>query len=478
MTKYREILRMASEDFSQHMIAETLQVSRNTVRKVVQTALDMHLDWTSILRQGLEEDQVRNRLFPKEDSKDPFFPLNCEYMQKELGKTGVSLQILWLEYSDKARCMGKRAYKYSRFCDIYREYSQESRATMHIPRTPGRDVEVDWAGKTGFLKDPATGELVPVYIFVATMSYSQYSYAEGFLSMDLDSWLTAHIHLFEFLGGVPKNIIPDNLKTGVKKPSFYEPEIQKNYQELAEHYSTFIIPARVRKPRDKANVEAAVNQVANNLLGKVRNQTFFTLKEFNQVVQAHITGFNTHAFQKKTGSRSTLFQEEKDLLTPLPKMRYEMAIWKIATVQTNYHISVNGMFYSVPFQYISQKLDVKITSNLIQIFQKEKRIASHQRKFGRPGQYSNVVEHMPDKHQKALEWDRSIPLLGREIWPEYPPDDSLAALCAPHPSASISLMHGDLELGQKRKRRAAGTNVHQGSRAYKQPKLYTRQNGL
>lgn len=328
-------------------------------------------------------------------------------MQKELGKTGVSLQILWSEYCDNARSMGKRPYMYSRFCDLYREYSQESRATMHISRTPGRDVEVDWAGKTGFLKDPATGDLVPVYLFVATMSYSQYSYAEGFLSMKLDPWLTAHVHLFEFLQGVPKNVIPDNLKTGVKKPSYIEAEIQRNYQELAEHYSTFIIPARVRHPRDKSNAESAVNNVANNLLGKIRNQTFFTLEEFNQAVREHIESFNTHAFQKKTGSRSTLFQEEKDLLTPLPKVRYEMAIWKIATVQSNYHISVNGMFYSVPFQYISQKLDVKVTSSLIQIFQRDKRIASHQRLWGRQGQYSTVKEHMPAKHQQALEWDEN-----------------------------------------------------------------------
>lgn len=405
MTKYREILRMAASGFSQRKIAEALHVSRNTVRSTLSKAGEIALDWPSIVNDGLEEDQVRKRLFPKQESQGDFFELNCPTMQKELGKTGVSLQILWSEYSDKARSMGKRPYMYSRFCDIYREYSQESRATMHIPRTPGKDVEVDWAGKTGYLKDPATGELVPVYIFVAAMSYSQYSYAEGFLSMGLDCWITAHIHLFEFLCGVPQNVIPDNLKTGITKASYYEPEIQRNYQELAEHYSTFIIPARVRRPRDKANVESAVNNVANNLLGKVRNQTFFTLDEFNLAIQEHVEVFNTHAFQKKMGSRATMFREEIDLLTPLPKLRYEMATWKIATVQPNYHISVDGMFYSVPFQYISKKLDVKVTSSLIQVFEKNKRVASHPRLWGRTGQYSTVKEHMPTKHQEALEWD-------------------------------------------------------------------------
>lgn len=404
MTKYREILRMANENFSQHKIAGALRISRNTVRKTLHLAKEKGLNWQEVLRKELEEDQVRLLLFPKTDSSNLYFPVDCPSLEKELGKVGVSLQMLWLEYCDKASAMGKKPYMYSRFCDIYRVHTQINQATMRVPRTPGKDVEVDWAGKTGYLKDPATGELVSVYIFVASMSYSQYSYAEGFLSMDLDAWLTAHIHLFEFLKGVPKNVVPDNLKTGIKKACYYEPDIQRNYQELAEHYSTFVIPARVRHPKDKPNAESAVNNLANNLLGKIRNQTFFTLEEFNETVREHIELFNTHSFQKKTGSRSTLFREEIDLLTPLPRSRYEMAIWKIATVQPNYHISVNGMYYSVPFQYIRQKLDIKLSSSLVQIFQRDKRIASHPRLFGRLGQYHTITEHMPEKHQKALEW--------------------------------------------------------------------------
>lgn len=278
---------------------------------------------------------------------------------------------------------------------------------MHIPRKPGEQVEVDWAGKTGSLKDPATGDLIPVYIFVAAMSYSQYCYAEGFLRMDLEAWITAHVHLFEFLGGVPKTVVPDNLKVGITNPFRSDPEIQKNYQELAEHYGTFIMPARIKSPRDKPSTEGAVGKFANMLLGKVRNQTFFTIEEFNDVLEGYLESYNTHQFQKKMGSRASFFAEETDLLAPLPKTRYELATWKTATVQPNYHIAVQKMYYSVPFQYISKKLQVKMTSTLVEVYDNDKRICSHLRLTGRDGQYRTEIEHMPDSHQEYLKWDEA-----------------------------------------------------------------------
>lgn len=405
MTHYREILRMQAGGFSQRKIAEALQLSRNTVAKTISRAREQSLNWPAIERQGLTEGQLAVQLFPQAQDATPYQQPDCDYMFGELKKTGVSLQMLWLEYCDTCRSNGRRPYMYSRYCDIYRSHLQKTKATMHIPRTPGLQVEVDWAGKCGYLKDPATGDLVPVYIFVAAMSYSQYCYAEGFMDMKLDSWILAHIHLFEFLGGVPKTLVPDNLKTGVTTPMLAEPEIQKNYQELAEHYNTFVMPARIGKPTGKPNVEASVNKFANKLLGTFRNQTFFTLEDFNEQLQAELVKFNSHQFQKKLGSRASLFAEEKDLLAPLPRTRYELALWKTATVQPSYHISVDSMFYSVPFQYISKKLDVKITRFLVEIFSGDTRVCSHKRLYGREGQYSTVKEHMPDKHQKSLDWD-------------------------------------------------------------------------
>lgn len=314
-------------------------------------------------------------------------------------------KMLWLEYCEGCRSSGKRPYMYSQYCELFRRNMRKNQATMTIPRTPGERVEVDWAGKTGSLKDPVTGDIIPVYIFVAAMSYSQYCYAEGFLNMDLESWIDAHIHLFEFLGGVPKTVVPDNLKTGVTKVFWVEPEIQKNYQEMAEHYNTFIMPARVKRPRDKSVAEGAVGKFANTLLGKVRNQTFFTVEEFNETLIHYLDSYNSHQFQKKLGSRATLFAEEIDLLTPLPKQRYELATWRTATVQPNYHVAVHKMFYSVPFQYISKKLQVKTTRSMVEIYDGDTRICSHLRLEGRSGQYRTRPEHMPDKHQKYLQWD-------------------------------------------------------------------------
>lgn len=405
MTNYREILRMFSNGFSQRKIAEVLKLSRNTVSSVVHKAQEQALSWERILSGQLTDSQIAECLYPKQCIKKAYQQPDYAYIEKELRKTGVSLQMLWLEYCGTCHDKKQRPYMYSRYCDGYRTHIKKSKATMHIPRTPGEQVEVDWAGPTAYLKDPATGESVPVHIFVAAMSYSQYCYAEGFLNMKQDAWIQAHIHLFTFLGGVPKTIVPDNLKTGVSKASKTEPQIQKNYQEMAEHYHTFILPARVAKPRDKGNVESMVGKFANNLLGKIRNRAFFTLEEFNNCLHEHLEQFNSHQFQKKLGSRAALFAEEQALLTPLPQAQYEMSHWKTATVQPNYHIAADGMFYSVPYQYISQKLDVKLSSTSVAIYKADQRIASHKRLYGRTGQYATCKEHMPAAHQTYLEWD-------------------------------------------------------------------------
>lgn len=307
MTQYREIMRMGAGAFSQRAISNALGVSRNTVASTLARASERKLSWQDIEQGGLTEDQVASILFPKAKQESPYQALDFDYIAKELRKTGVSLQMLWLEYCDRCSESGKRPYMYSQYCELFRRHMRTTRATMHIPRKPGEQVEVDWAGKTGSLKDPATGDTIPVYLFVAAMAYSQYCYAEAFLKMNLEAWITAHIHLFEFLGGVPKTVVPDNLKTGVTKPFRVEPEIQKNYQEMAEHYNTFIMPARLKKARDKPNTEGAVGKFANTLLGKVRNRTFFTLEEFNEALRKELESYNSHQFRQKIGEQGNTF---------------------------------------------------------------------------------------------------------------------------------------------------------------------------
>jgi hypothetical protein len=237
------------------------------------------------------------------------------------------------------------------------------------------------------------------------MSYSQYAYVEAFINEKQQAWITAHVNMYQFFGGVARILVPDNLKTGVVRPSdWYNPQLNQVYQEMAEHYGTAIIPARVKKP-DKPNVEGSVGGISIWITTTLRNEQFFSLSELNQSIREKLKEFNSKPFQKKEGSRIGLFQDEElPLLAPLPATPYEMAQWKQATVQFNYHISVEGMLYSVPHEYIRRKVDVRVTAKVIEVFLNQNRIASHPHLYGRKGQYSTIVEHMPADHQAYLEW--------------------------------------------------------------------------
>jgi len=295
---------------------------------------------------------------------------------------------------------------YSQFCYHYQKYAQKKRASLHIPRKPGEQIEVDWAGKTTYIIERNTGEVITCYVFVAALSYSQYAYVEAFLSQNLESWIQAHVHMFQFYQGVSRIIVPDNLKTGVNKPDWYSPEINRTYHEMAEYYNTAIIPARVRKPKDKPNAEGTVGYISTWIIAALRKRQFFTLHELNQAIQIKLNEFNKRPFQKKTGSRLSIFlEQEKTMLFPVPAAPFELATWKQATVQFNYHISVEKNHYSVPYEYIKQKVDVRITERVIEVFYKHVRICSHPRLYGRIGQYSTVESHMPKEHQQYVSWD-------------------------------------------------------------------------
>ena len=239
------------------------------------------------------------------------------------------------------------------------------------------------------------------------MTYSQYAYVEAFLDMKQKSWINAHVHMYEYFGGVARILVPDNCKTAVvHNGGFKDQQINETYQEMAEHYGTAIIPARVRSPKDKPNAEGTVGNISTWITAALRNEQFFSLAELNRAIRDKLELFNQRLFQKKEGSRRSLFLgEEKPLLAPLPATRFELSDWKTATVQFNYHISVDGMLYSVPYEYIKKKVDVKVTDTTIEIFYNHNRIASHRRLKGCSGQYSTITEHMPEDHQKYLEWN-------------------------------------------------------------------------
>ena len=404
MTKYREILRLHAQGISQRGIAASCGCSRNTVAKVLARAQDVGMAWP--LPDNLNEKDITTRLFPEQNAPTSRKMPDYEYVHRELAKNGVTLSLLWNEYCEICREGGEIPFMYTQFCKYYREYASRTKATMHIDRKPGEQMEVDWAGQTAFLIDTDTSDPIPIYIFVAVLSCSGYAYVEGFLSQNQESWITAHVNAYRFFGGATRILVPDNLKTGVDKSSWYDPVINRVYHEMAEHYGTVIIPARVRKPKDKPNAEGTVGIVSTWILAALRNQQFLSLPELNGAILEKLDEFNRKPFQKKPGSRLSVFlEEEKHFLQPLPRQPYELAQWKVATVQYNYHISVDKMFYSVPYEYIKQKVEVRLTRNVIEVIFDGNRICSHPRLYGQPGQYSTVADHMPPDHQKYAEWN-------------------------------------------------------------------------
>lgn len=403
MTKYREILRMHSRGISQRSIEKSLQCSRHTVSKVILRAKELDLKWPP--PDDLTEDRLTALLFPVQKQISEHEPPDPERIHREMKKAGVTLTLLWAEYCEECRTAGKQPLMYSQFCEHYRSFLQKTKASMHLPRKPGEQAEVDWAGQPAYLTDPETGEQTEAWLFVAALSYSQCGYAEACLNQDKENWIGAHVHMFQYWGGVPKIVVPDNLKTGVTKTNWQQPEIQKDYQDMANHYDTVILPARIRKPKDKPNVEAMVGDFETWILAAIRHQKFFTLTDLNTAIAEKLDIYNHRPFQKKQGSRHDLFLEEKEYLLPLPKVPYELASWKTAAVQFNYHIAVDGMFYSVPFDYIKQKVSVKVTQHAISVYAGQTRICTHRRLSGRSGQYSTEPAHMPPDHQKYLDWD-------------------------------------------------------------------------
>ena len=406
MTKYREILRLASLGLSQQNIAASCGVSKKTVNRVLKRARELSISWP--LDANETDAALAKKFFPS--AKQPVSTKRMPdfaHIRKELLRNGVSKKLLWTEYMEECRLNGDEPLMYSQFCHYIQEDEQKRRATMHINRKPGEQVEVDWAGDTATVIDPDTGEIIKAYIFVGVMTYSQYAYVEAFPDMKQKSWIQAHVHMYEFFGGVARILVPDNCKTAViHNTGWNDQQINETYQEMAEHYGTAIIPARVRAPKDKPNAEGTVGNISTWITATLRNEQFFSLAELNRAIRVKLERFNRNLFQKKEGSRQSIFLgEEKPLLAPLPATRFELSDWRTATVQFNYHISVDGMLYSVPFEYIRKKVDVRVTDHIIEIFYNHNRIASHCRLQGRAGQYSTITEHMPEDHQKYLEWN-------------------------------------------------------------------------
>lgn len=404
MTNYREILRLHSQGLSQRSIAASCDCGKTTVQKIVNRADARGLTWP--LPSDMTDERLKQLLTSPSETQSVYKEPDCEHIHRELAKSSVTLSLLWNEYSAECRQKGEIPLMYTQFCKRYRDYAVIHKATMHIERKPGELLEVDWAGQTMELTDNITGGAIPVYIFVSVLPYSGYAYVEAFLTRNQENWIAAHVNAYQYFGGVTRILVPDNLKTGVDRIECYAPVINKTYHEMAEHYGTAVIPARVRKPKDKPTVEGSVGVISTWIIAALRNWRFFSLRELNEAIYEKLDEFNRKLFQKKPGSRQSVFEEyEKPMLQPLPDKPFELSEWKVCVVAYNYHISVDKMFYSVPFEHIKQKVDVRLTRNTVEVFLNGTRIASHVRKYGYPGQYTTVPEHMPEDHRKYTNWN-------------------------------------------------------------------------
>lgn len=405
MEKYKDILRYHFVGLSQRQTADIVGVSRNTVSKVINAAKVAQVEWDGLALKT--EEEINELLFPKLTGQAFYVMPDFESLVPELRRKGVTKKLLWEEYVNECHASEKIPFQYAQFCVHFNRYLEQTKATMYFQHSPGDKVEVDWAGQTIPIKDIETGAMTKSYVFVATLPYSQYTYVEVTDTMKQENWIQAHVNMFNYFGGSTSMIICDNLKTGViKHPKNGDIVLNAQYRELADYYRTAIIPAKPRTPKGKASVESTVGKISTQIIAALRNKVFYSVYEANQAVIDLLVNFNQKQFQKRPGSRQDIFQqEEKEYLSRLPQLPYQYGEWKIATVQYNYHISVDKMYYSIPYEYIKHKVDVRITKRLIEVFFKQKRICTHRRLYGRPGQYSTTEAHMPLTHQQSKEWN-------------------------------------------------------------------------
>jgi len=402
MRRVREVLRLCWEQqLSARQVARSIGLGRSTVAEYLRRAQAAGLSWP--LPAGIDDAELEQRLFPPQPTAPSGNRPVPDWAQvhEELKHKGVTLALLWEEYKATSPATG---FQYSWFCRAYRLWAGLLDLSMRQDHRAGEKLFVDYAGPTVAIVNPHTGEVRDAQIFVAVLGASNYTYAEATWTQSLPDWIGSHIRAFEFFGGSAELLIPDNLKSAVIKPHLYEPDLNPTYQELASHYGSAVIPARVRRPKDKAKAEAGVLLVERWILACLRKRTFFSLDELNEAIAELLVRLNNKPFQKLPGSRRSMFEKlDRPALRPLPPTRYEFSEWKGARVHIDYHIEVDHHYYSVPYQLVKHKVDARFTRTTVEVFYKGKRVASHRRSFQR-GRHTTLTEHMPPSHRHYAEW--------------------------------------------------------------------------
>jgi transposase len=405
MRKVREIMRLGLNcQMGCREIARSCSISHSTVSEYLNRVKVRCLTYGEIenMSDGELEELVKGGRAAKANDNGRPQP-DWEMIHHELKKSGVTLQLLWQEYKQ----IHPDGYQSTQFCELYSRWKKKLTVSLRQSYKAGEKMFVDYAGQTVPVVDAGSGEVRETQVFVAVLGASNYTYAEATWDQGLASWTGSHVRAFEYFGGVPLIVVPDNLKSGVSRACRYEPDLNPTYQEMATHYGTAIIPARVRKPKDKAKAEGAVLIVERWILAALRNRTFFSLTELNKAISGLLDKLNRRPFKKLEGSRRSWFETiERAALLPLPQTRYVFAEWKKVRVNIDYHVELNRHYYSVPYKLVRERMDLRCTATTVEIFHRGKRVASHMRD-DRPGAHTTQKEHMPKSHQQYLEWTPS-----------------------------------------------------------------------
>lgn len=393
MAKFREMVRLHELGHNQSAIAQSCGVARSTVQDYIRRAVAKGLSYEQLSQMS---DRQALELLGKGQRQVPDKPETIDFGQVavELQRKGVTLALLWQEGLDQ----GEWQLSYGGFCRRYNRWRAQQKLSMRQVYKGGEKLFVDYCGLTVAVSDPDTGAVVSAQIFVACLGASNYTYAEATPTQELLHWIGSHERAFAFFGGVPQIVVPDNLKSGVTHPCRYEPGINRTYQELAEHYGVAVIPARPKKPKDKAKVEKAVQEVERQILAPLRNERFTSFVQLNQAIATRLSALNGRMMHGYGLSRHALFEQvDKPALRVLPVQEFVVGQWKRAKVNLDYHIEVEGHYYSVPYRFVHSPVEVKVSEHLVEIFHEHHRIAAHQRSRLRY-RHTTLPAHMPPAH--------------------------------------------------------------------------------
>lgn len=401
MRKLREVFRLRFDaGLSIRQISASTKISVGSIQNILKLSEQHQLAWP--LPEALDDQGLALLFYPRSDARpstkfqQPVWP----DLHQELKKKGVTKQLLWEEYTQQ---VPNRCYSYSQFCARYADWLKTQKRSMRQSHRAGEKLFIDYAGPTVPIVCASSGEIRSASIFVAVLGASNYTFAEATWSQSLPDWLGSHARAFEFFGGCPALLVPDNLKSGVSKACRYEPELNPAYQQLAAHYGVAVLPARPYKPKDKAKAEVGVQLVERWILAKLRHHTFFSLAELNQCIRALLTELNEKPFAQSPGNRRQWFDQlDRPALTPLPKQPYHFVDIKTARVAIDYHIQYEQHYYSVPHHCVGEPVEVHAGERVIEIYFHNQRIASHVRKF-HPGTTTEAL-HRPEKHAKHQQW--------------------------------------------------------------------------